>query len=131
MNYEIQPSTLIRHPFNLISVFLYPVNRSVCFGIHPVRGKIGGDCVDLAFDAIQSCSQSGFDTVQPRPQSCFDTIYLVAQHLMPFNYDIQLVLKIVSHHANMMLENLFNFLDIACIHKTSKLIKTAIMKDEL
>jgi hypothetical protein len=98
----------------------------VRFGVIPVSGEVGRNCIDLVLDPVQS----GFNTVQPFPQTGFDPVHLVAQHLVPFNDDIQLVLKILCHDADMMLEvisrcvevfleNLLNCPDLFCVNKIS------------
>jgi len=91
----------------------------VRLGIRPVRGKVGGYGIDFTSDPIKSRFdpiKSRFDPIKSHSQRDLDTVNFVAQHLMPFNDDIQLVLKILGHYANMVLENFFDLLYIAGIH---------------
>jgi hypothetical protein len=116
---------------NSIPALLHPVHRPVRFGIRPVCGKVGRNGIDLILDSIQP----GFNTVQPFPQIGFNPVDLVAQHLVPFYDDIQLVLKIfgyytrlvlnlslevVGHYADMMLENLLDLFYFISVHNISR-----------
>jgi hypothetical protein len=130
------------------------------FGVLPVSGKVGRNGIDLIHDPVQSgfntiqpginSVQSRFDPVQPSPQICFYPVDLVAQHLVPFNDDFELVLEIfryytglmldltlevlgyytrlvldlslevVGHYADMMLENLLNLFYFISVHNISR-----------
>jgi len=110
-----------------------------------MSGKIGRNGIDLFLDPFQpgfntvqpgiNAIQSRFDPVQPSPQIGFNPVDLVVKHLIPFNYDIQLVLKIFGyysrlmldlalevfgHHADMALENFLYLPDLISVHKISR-----------
>ena len=82
----------------------------VHLSVGPVSGKVGGHGVNLAFDPLQP----DFNPVQP----VFYTVNLFTQHLMPLDDDIQLVLKILGHYPNMMLEHFIDFFEIIGVHKS-------------
>ncbi len=83
-------------------------------GIRPMRGKIGSHRIDMPY-------KIGFDTIDPFCQRVFDPVNLLTQHLVPFNDNIQLVLKIFGHDADLMLEHLLDFLEISSFHDNSPL----------
>jgi hypothetical protein len=82
-------------------LFLHPVHRAVRFGVLTVSGKIGGN-------SINSPTQVHPNLINP----CLKPVDLVTQHLMPFNNDIQLMLKILGHDANMLFEVLRYIIDM-------------------
>jgi len=92
-------------------------------GVRPVGGKISSDSIDLCFKTVHPAIK----TVHPAIQS----IYLFAQHLMPFNDNIELVLKILvhdahvilevfSHHIHMPFEHLIDLFDFFGVHIISR-----------
>lgn len=77
----------------------------VRLGVRPVGGKIRGDRINAA-------AQVRFDFINPY----LKPINLVAEHLLPFNDQVQFVPKILGHDADMMFEHVFYFFEIFCVH---------------
>jgi hypothetical protein len=93
----------------LLPAFLNPIHSMMRFRIRPVGGKVTGNGVDFILDSIKPGTQRGFNAVD-----------LFGQHLMPFNDNIQLVLKILGHDADMMLEHFLYLFEIIGVHKISQ-----------
>jgi hypothetical protein len=74
-------------------------------GVGAVGGKIGGHGINLSFNLVN-----------PRAQGSFDTVNLFTQHLGSFDNDIQLLLKIFRHNADMMLERILDLFKIISFH---------------
>jgi len=99
----------------LFTAFPHPVHPMVRLSVGPVSGKVSGHGINLAFDPVQSHLnpvQSHLNPFQP----VFDPVNLLTQHLMSLDNDIQLVLKIFRHHANMMLKHILDFFKIISFH---------------
>jgi hypothetical protein len=89
----------------------------VRLGIGPMGEEISGNGIDFCFNALQpyfNALQPYFDPVQPyvnpiQPfsQVCFNPIDLFAQHLLAFSDDIQLMLKDLRHHPDLVRDDLF------------------------
>jgi len=102
-------------------------------GVRPVCSKISGDPIDLDFKTVHpgfEMAHLAIQTVHPIIKS----VGLFAQHLMPFNDNIELVLKILvhdphvmlevfSHHIHMPFEHLIDLLDFIGVYLTSQLAK--------
>jgi hypothetical protein len=99
-------------------------------GVRPVGGEIDGNDIDtptqVSFGFVNPFGQTYFYSVQPP----IYPVNLFAQHLVPFNDNIQLMLKILRQHADMMfkvirrytdmmLEHSLDLFEIISIHKIS------------
>jgi len=94
-------------------------------GIGTVGGKIGCNGVDFIFNPVKpdfNPVKPNFKTIHPPIKAIHPsvkTVNLLTQHLVAFDYNIQLVLKILGHYPHIMLEHFFDLFEIISIHKIS------------
>jgi hypothetical protein len=99
-------------------------------GVRPVGGEIGGNGVDFAFNPVNldlNPVKPDFKTVHPPIKAIHPsvkTVNFLTQHLVAFDDNIQLVLKILGHYPHIMLEHFFDLFEIISIHKISLRITT-------
>jgi hypothetical protein len=87
-------------------------------GVCPVGGEIGGNGIDFTFNPVKP----DFKTVHPPIKAVHPsvkTVNFLTQHLVAFDDNIQLVLKILGHYPHIMLEHFLDLFEIGSIHKIS------------
>ncbi len=88
----------------------------MCLGVGPVGGEVGGN-------GIHFLLKPGFNHGQPLIylpdfilQLSLGQLQLLCQHLLPFNYKVELVLKVFGKNPNMAFKQLLNFSERIIIH---------------
>ncbi|HEX2768866.1 MAG TPA: hypothetical protein VHN12_06245, partial [Geobacteraceae bacterium] len=97
-------------------LFSHAIHAMMRLGVRPVGGEIGDNGVDFTFNPVNL----DLNTVKPD----FKTVNFLTQHLVAFDDNIQLVLKILGHYPHIMLEHFFDLFEIISIHNISLRITT-------
>jgi hypothetical protein len=92
-------------------------------GVLSMGGEIRGDSIDFSGQIGLHIAQLCFYMVDPffnllhsTVKSIFHSIHPFSKHLLPFNYYVQLVLKVFGHYPHMVGEKRFNLLKDLVFH---------------